>query len=213
MTKLGQQPQSMPFGNVLRGRVAERILVTLLERGGYRVTRLGIEEIFDEIKLLGVEQYLSLKLPIALRSLPDLLVADPEVTWAVLLEIKFRRSFDRLVAQELHATLSEQRKYWPDSYAVVMIGNPFVKGGRFHQDYIRLIMPDETDKLLWTPSSFEGETERKRMHCVWDSLWTLAKLFKMDHVDTSNEPGRSKSNDFFSSMDYITSTLRDLGCG
>jgi hypothetical protein len=75
--------------------MAERILVTLLERGGYRVTRLGIEEIFDEIKLLDQREYLDLGLPPALRALPDILVADPQVSWAALVEIKFRRTPER----------------------------------------------------------------------------------------------------------------------
>jgi len=43
----------MRFSSLLKGRLAERILVTLLEQGGYRVTRLGIEELFDEVKYLG----------------------------------------------------------------------------------------------------------------------------------------------------------------
>jgi hypothetical protein len=34
----------------------------LFERGGYRVTRLGIEELFGEIKHLDVEQYHALAL-------------------------------------------------------------------------------------------------------------------------------------------------------
>jgi hypothetical protein len=139
------------------------------------------------------------------------MVTDPEVTQAVLLEIKFRRSFNRQVARELYETLSEQRKYWPEAHAVIMIGEPFVREGRFHQDYIRLIMPDETNKLLLDPSFTEGGSERITMLNVWESFWTLAKIFKMDHVDISSERGRQKTRDFFNSMDYITSALRDLG--
>src|ERR1043166_4540366 len=142
----------MTFANLLRSRVAERILVTLLERGGYRVTRLGIEEIFDEIKLLSKAEYLGLGLPPALRALPDFLVADPHVSWAVLVELKFRRRFDDEVARELHATLTEQRVHWPDSHAVIMIAEPFVEGGRFHQDYIRYVKPRETDALNLRPA-------------------------------------------------------------
>src|ERR1700733_14038557 len=104
---------SRPFSlaNILRGRLAERILTILLERGGYRVTRLGIEELFDEVKYLDRERYLALGLPQQLRTLPDLLVADPGVTWARLLEVKFRHSFGRNTADELFATLSEQRGF------------------------------------------------------------------------------------------------------
>jgi hypothetical protein len=41
--------QPSPLTNVLRGRLAERILTILLERGRYRVTRLDIEELFDAL--------------------------------------------------------------------------------------------------------------------------------------------------------------------
>src|SRR5579872_2875103 len=68
--------------NLLRGRLAEQILTVLLERAGYRVTRLGIEVLFDEVKYLDRERYLALGLPEQLRTLPDILVADPGVTWA-----------------------------------------------------------------------------------------------------------------------------------
>ncbi len=81
------------LSNVLRGHLAERILTILLERAGYRVTRLGIEELFDEIKCLDRECYLALELPEQLRSIPDLLVANADMTWAKLIEVKFRRSF------------------------------------------------------------------------------------------------------------------------
>jgi hypothetical protein len=140
---------SRPFtlANFLRGRLAERILTILLERGGYRVTRLGIEELFDEIKYLDREQYLALGLPEQLRTLPDLLVADPGVKWAKLIEVKFRSSFDRKTANELLATLADQRRFWPESSAVIMIGKPFLPEARFHQDYIRVIPPNETDFL------------------------------------------------------------------
>ncbi len=67
-------PRRFPLTNLLRGRMAERILTVLSERGGYRVTRLGIEELFgrsDEkigehpklLKYLDQEEYLALGLP------------------------------------------------------------------------------------------------------------------------------------------------------
>ena len=119
---------SIPFSiaNLLRGRLAERILTIFLERGGYRVTRLGIEELFDEVKYLDREHYLALGLPEQLRTLPDLLVADPGVTWAKLIEVKFRRSFGRDTANELFATLTNQRLRWPQSYAVIIVAEPFL---------------------------------------------------------------------------------------
>jgi hypothetical protein len=97
----------LSIANLLRGHLAERILSILLERGGYRVTRLGIEELFDEVKYLDHRHYLALGLPEQLRTLPDLLVADPGVKWAKLIEVKFRRSFSRIAADELFETLTK----------------------------------------------------------------------------------------------------------
>lgn len=200
--------KSFQFGNVLRGRMAERILVTLLERGGYRVTRLGIEEIFDEIKILGQKDYLALGLPEALRALPDILVADPKVTWAALVEIKYRRRFDEEIARELHATLTAQRCHWPSSNALVMIGEPFVEGQRFHQDFIRLIRPAETERLLWRPSNIADE--KLRMRTVWEAFPTMASLFKAEHLYGAEEEIARKRWDFFANMDYITQALKEL---
>lgn len=89
--------RSLPFTlrNVLTGNLAQRIVTVLLERAGYRVTRLGVEELFDGVKGMDREQYLGLGLPKQLRTLPDLLVADPGVTWATLIEVKYRNAFTR----------------------------------------------------------------------------------------------------------------------
>lgn len=210
MGQLDSTRGGMPFASVLRGRVAERILVSLLERGGFRVTRLGIEELFDEIKYLNLQDYLALGLPKALRALPDLLVADSTVQWAALVEVKFRRAFDDEVARELHSTLTDQREYWPASYAVIIISEPFVDGGRFHQDYIRVVEPDKTDKLLWRPPSPDKRSERDRMQAVWDSLPTILKLFKPAHFDSEEPEAKRRGYDFLSGADYITAAIREL---
>jgi len=147
-------PRPFPLTNLLRGRLAERILTVLLERGGYRVTRLGIEELFDEVKYLNREQYLTLGLPEQLRTLPDLLVTDPGVTWAKLIEVKYRRVFKKDTAAELFDTLTEQRRFWPQSYAVIILGHPFSSDDRFHQDYIRVVPADGID-LLKGPRGFD----------------------------------------------------------
>jgi hypothetical protein len=80
----------MNFASVLKGRVAESVLIALLERSGYRVTRLGVEVQFDEVKHLDFQEYHRLNFPVQLRSLPDLLVADAEVEHAYLVEVKLR---------------------------------------------------------------------------------------------------------------------------
>lgn len=198
----------MSFASILKGRIAERIVVTLLERGGFRVTRLGIEELFDEIKYLSRDQYLNLGLPSQLRALPDILVADRRVSWAAMLEIKFRRRFDAESARELYSTLRDQREHWPQAWALIMIAEPFVDGGRFHQDYIRMLGPEDLEKLIEPPPAMTGEGERHRMARVWGRLPMLTKLFYGTHGD--DEGGQRFSQDFWQGADFVTAAIKEL---
>src|SRR5262245_2322042 len=125
---------AIEFANLVKAQVTQSILSALLERWGYRVTRLGIEELFGEIKYVDLAKYHSLKLPDQLRTLPDLLVANLDMSRAYLVEVKFRKRFDEDTARELYGELQHQREHWPQSYAVVMIAKTFVQNGRFHQD-------------------------------------------------------------------------------
>jgi hypothetical protein len=78
----------MLFSNIIKGQVAQTLVKILLERAGYRVTRLGIEELFQEVVHLDAGQYANLNLPENLRFLPDLLVADSTIEKAFLVEVK-----------------------------------------------------------------------------------------------------------------------------
>jgi hypothetical protein len=198
------------IANLLRGHLAERILTTSLERGGYRVTRLGIEELFDEVKLLDRDHYLALDLPEHLRAIPDLLVADAGVTWAKLIEVKFRRSFSRDTADELFTTLTNQRLFWPQSYAVIIISEPFLPDSRFHQDYIRVISPGETELLKARRGVDVPEDERDAMHLVWQQLPMLTKLFRFRDFEYFGEQGKHRGRDFWGSLDFVTTAIREL---
>ena len=201
--------QRFQFANVLRGRLAERILTILLERGSYRVTKLGIEELFDEVKTLNRKQYRALGLPEQLRSLPDLLVADPGLTWAKMIEVKYRRKFDRKTANELFATLSMQRKFWPQSYAVVIVGHAAEPDLHFHQDYIRVIPPDKTE-LLKRPSDIDVPTD-DLCDELWDRLPMLHDIFQLKAFESLDEHGKTLRKEFRESADFITRAIRDLG--
>ncbi len=181
----------MQFKNVVKGQVTQSLLTTLLERAGYRVTRFGIEELFREIKHIDLAQYQSLNLPLHLRTLPDLLVAELDVSKAYLVEVKFRKGFTERAARSLHRELSNQRKYWPDTYAVVMIADSFVPSGRFHQDYIRVVEPGKTDWLI---------DDRWKLEQRWDALPHIQKVFGKFYRSLDNQQN----------ADLITTTLREL---
>jgi hypothetical protein len=181
----------MHFKNLIKGQVTQSLLTTLLERAGYRVTRFGIEELFREVKYLDLQQYRRLNLSLHLRTLPDLLVAELDLSEAYLVEVKFRKAFTDQSARSLHSELTNQRKYWPDSYAVVMIANSFVRDGRFHQDYIRVVEPDNTDWLIEDRWSLEQR---------WDGLPHIQQVFKKFFQSLDNQQN----------ADLITTTLKEL---
>lgn len=139
---------AIDFRDAVKAQIAQAVLAALLERCGYRITRLGIEELFREVKFKELAQYRELALPAQLRCLPDLLVASPAENRALLVEVKYRRRFDEPAARWLFDAISRQRKHWPEAHAVLMISQPFRSGDKFHQDYIRVLRPHATDRLI-----------------------------------------------------------------
>jgi hypothetical protein len=160
---------TMQFVNIVKAQITQTLLASLLERGNYRVTRLGIEELFGEIKYLDLQAYMALNLPLQLRYLPDLLVASREMKQVYMVEVKFRQRFDESSAKNLYEELSKQREYWPQSYAVVMVAEPQVPDGKFHQDYIRVVEPTRTDWLI---------DEKYPLARRWERLAQIYHAFK-----------------------------------
>lgn len=96
-----------------KGHFAETIVSTVLEYAGYRVVRLGVEEMVSEVKAAVARAERSLKLPEQLRSAPDFLVVDPRSGESPLLEVKFRRALDDPAAEAPHQRLARQVAFWP----------------------------------------------------------------------------------------------------
>lgn len=185
----------LKFTNRAKGHFTQSIAKMLFERAGYRVTRLGIEELFSEIIYLDQKQYIQLGLPENLRFLPDLLVATRDMTFARLMEVKFRLTFNESSSAALYQTLSRQFDYWSDAVCVLMVAEPVVQGGRFHQDFIRTI--DITllrclDVALWKSEPIVGQFERDRQHKsislmykthgskgIWEMLRPLNEAFPL----------------------------------
>jgi len=180
------------FADTIKAQVTQTILAALLERGGYRVTRLGIEELIGEIKFLQRDRYRDLDLPMQLRLLPDLLVASLELREAILIEVKFRRCFDERAAQGLFKELEGQRQFWPQAYAVLMISEPLGKPARFHQDYIRVLPPHQTGRLI---------DDRLDLRERWRSMPGLQMIFRRF---AESKPHRSMA-------DFVALALKSLG--
>jgi hypothetical protein len=174
---------TIQFVNIAKAQITQTLLATLLESGGYRVTKLGIEELFGEIKYLDLQSYMTLNLPLQLRSLPDLLVANKEISKVYMVEVKFRKRFDETSAKDLYDELTNQRQYWPQSYAVIMVAEPAVPDGKFHQDYIRIVEPNRTDWLIDTKFSLSRRWERlAQIYHVFEGLGETKLLYNADSI-------------------------------
>ena len=181
----------LEFTNVIKGVVTQNTLAVLFEQGGYRVTRLGIEELFGEIKYLDGKEYSRLDLPPALRYLPDLLIANLNMTNAFMVEVKYRRQF---LPAKLHSDLKEQFVHWPQTHVVTMISEPLPPhpNASFHQDFIRVIRQQELDGL-----SAKGSDAAE----IWDKLPHLHQAFKSLNQDAVA---------FQECADTLTQTIKDL---
>lgn len=192
---------AMDYSNIVKGHITQSLLKSLFERAGYRVTRLGVEEVFNEIIYLGEEEYRALNLPENLRFLPDLLVAEHDLERAFLVEVKFRKAFTEKSARLLYRDLERQRKHWRDSYAVIMVAKSWSDDNKFHQDYIRVIPPYETEKLIdieW----IRQPNPARNYECIWKSLPKLNDVFREFKWDNVNENAAN--------ADLITAIIRNL---
>ena len=181
----------LEFTNVIKGAVTQNTLAVLFEQGGYRVTRLGIEELFGEVKYLDANEYFGLNLPSVLRYLPDLLIANLNMTNAFMVEVKYRRQFSPAA---LHSDLSEQFKYWPQTHVVTMISEPLPPrlDASFHQDFIRVIRQEDLGALVAHGSNTAE---------IWDKLPHLHQAFKALNQDAAV---------FQKCADALTQTIKDL---
>jgi len=207
---------TMKFTNIAKGQLTQSIAKMLFEKAGYRVTRLGIEELFSEVIHLDQKQYLELELPENLRSLPDLLIATKEMTCAKLIEVKFRSSFNEASAKGLYDILSKQFKCWPNTVCMLMISKSPINGGRFHQDYIRIVDKSNLrylDSSRWDTSAQTSKEPDLVQHMITNQfkvagasgIWVQLKKLS----DEFSLFGH-KTTDTWMSADLITQTLSDL---
>jgi hypothetical protein len=144
----------MRNGNLItdaKGRFAETIVSTILEYAGYRVLRLGVEEMVSEVKAGVARGEWALRLPEQLSAAPDFLVVDPRSGECTLLEVKFRRMFDDEAARELHARLTRQVGYWPGMVtAIICAHRPEVSSASRPdiRSHIRCLRAEDLDRLI-----------------------------------------------------------------
>lgn len=98
--------------NTTKGRVGEAIVKAVLTSARYRVVPFGVEETVRELAVLEGADYGKLKLPMALRFMPDFFVATRKVDETWLVEVKYRGNWSKSVRRRLLSPLRVQAGKW-----------------------------------------------------------------------------------------------------
>lgn len=152
-----------------KGRFAETIVSTLLEYAGYRVIRLGVEEVVSEVKASTARNEHTLQLPKQLSTAPDFLVVDPATGVTILLEVKFRAKFDDRVTASLHKILTQQAKYWPGTVSVFVCADHNENSTSNHiRNHIGCLRESDLERLI----------EPHEKLSKWQRLRTLGGIFE-----------------------------------
>jgi hypothetical protein len=122
---------NMEYSNLLKGRISETIIDVLLKDAGYHVIPLGIESTIREITLLDHKDY-SRRLKNFrdnLRTLPDFLITTKDLSNFWLVEIKYRKKWDKGTQKQLGKDLMLQARCWSPLLTVILLGEPCCEAG------------------------------------------------------------------------------------
>jgi hypothetical protein len=171
----------MDFDNKLKGNLTEIISSSIFEDAGYRVVPLGVEKIVREITTLAHEEYKALNLSKTLRSMPDLLVTDVDMSKAWLVEVKYRKTFVSFKScSKLQSTLNEQAKRWGAFYVLLYVGEQASKMSLYSGSFCGVIKLDSKNDVLHFESKSSGKLvgfrnlnwdDFSRVHCRRFSCW------------------------------------------
>jgi hypothetical protein len=105
-------------------------------------------------------------------------------------------------------TLRRQLEHWPETYTILMVADPGTRKHKthlLHQDRIRVLRPEDTNKLI--PSEWHVnhvKAERLGIH-VWKELSPLHKIFEKFRWK------EGENYDNTDNADLIAAALKDLG--
>lgn len=80
----------MDFSKYLKHEVSKGFVQALLKQAGYRVIPSGMEHLIREVTPLDHARYKALDLPPVLRSLPDYVVLEGDVSGALMMDVNYR---------------------------------------------------------------------------------------------------------------------------
>lgn len=164
----------MKYSNRLKGSVTQALVRSLLTDAGISVVPLGVEEVVREVSELDIKQYHSLNLPQSLRKLPDFLAVNAERTQSWLIEVKFRKTWNDTVRDELGKTLSEQVCHWAPLYLILFWGETPSKISYQPSSWVRSV------RLGWHKGELWAETTHasyRWSQCDWRDLGRIQDVF------------------------------------
>lgn len=177
----------MKFENKLKGNITEIIASTIFENSGYRVVPLGVEKIVREVSALNAERYKLLSLSQTLRRTPDLLVTENDMSKAWLVEIKYRKSFDLFLCDDLKDIFIDQLRYWEDFWVLLFVGEKVPTNGGFAGSYcglVKLCMDGGELKFYKT----NGKDKLPWRLLNWGSFSRIQKIFDKVEKAKSGSP-------------------------
>lgn len=179
----------MRFEHVLKGKVVEVIIGSLLRHAGYAVVASSVETLFPSLPHLTADQYASLRLGAEIRLMPDLLLLPAEGQ-ASEIEIKYRTSLSREVARDLAAELRTQQQHFPDTHTVIVRGVAPAGTPGGVDDHIRVLAPRTlelfaaADLFYHTCTGPESPADT-RLEPMWQAMRPITSVWSRlrDHRD------------------------------
>jgi hypothetical protein len=96
--------------------------------------------------------------------------------------------------------------FWPQSYAVIIVSEPFFPDARFHQDHIRVVPPYQTELLSGARGVDIPSDEREAMNLLWEQLPMLTSIFRFRDFEHFGERGEHRERDLDERRPYNRGT-------
>ena len=155
----------MKFDNKFKGNVTQTIIQTLLEHSDYCVVPLGIEELIREIKMADGKQYNQLLFPNTLRTLPDFLILEKNFSKKWLIEVKYRKEWNKDVVKKLLSDIEKQVLLWDEIYLAIFTGTSSGEKDDYPSSWLRFM------RLVPAEGKIMHKTEDTNYVCPYSLSW------------------------------------------
>lgn len=171
----------IPLDSRIKGAIALEIVSAILLDAGFRILRLGVEELIPSIKTASQNAYRKLDLSRTLTSTPDLLVIAPREEGSVVTEVKFRARWTAETRARLFETaaLVEQVRRWGPMYLVVAVAG-VAKSRSTLSDHLRVMAvryDAKTRQIVFFRTIDGKEVVTPAADAAWQDLITLPHAF------------------------------------